>query len=347
MKIVCSLAVALFALVSWAENITLGNGALYEAGGSSDNIAIGTGALSFASNVVGTVAIGNGELRGMHYNSHTTSINGEQIWFSQPANAFSLNPKKNDAFTNSPIWYANGELHLNASNVVDRNGNEFSGSFIDFSSAQIKLGTYEIDGEYTNGTYISSPRLTIQNPKLDFLFSAGVETGIVFSCHIEGELWYKTAVRDWYSIYHNTDISIAIEIFTFEGVKYVKYGHWKKQFTQSGAPYEFIYVDTTVSEVTDFTVSIGIDCNHNFGDYLYGQPKVFTGLSNRKNKRRKIEFAADEVLAEKTNVVVSSAGIYNFVLGTTGGASFKFENGEFAVYTNGVKAGTLQFTPTP
>lgn len=138
MKIVCSLAVALFALVSLAENITLGNGALYKAGGSSDNIAVGNGSLAFASNVVGTVAIGRNEMRGQHYNSDTTSINGEQIWFSQPANAFSLNPKKHDAFTNSVVYFADGKLHLNAEEVVyDRGG---GGSWLLCQQFDLKYG---------------------------------------------------------------------------------------------------------------------------------------------------------------------------------------------------------------
>lgn len=124
MKIVSSLAVALLALAGFAENIKLGTSAMARTEGNSDDIAIGNGALAYASNVVGTVAIGRNEMRGQSYNSHTTSINGEQIWFSQPANAFSLNPIKNDAFTNSPIWYKDGALHLNADDIYFKDNSQ-------------------------------------------------------------------------------------------------------------------------------------------------------------------------------------------------------------------------------
>lgn len=77
-------------------------------------IAIGKGALRATKNTNGTVAIGEDELANETYMDDTTSINEKQLWISKPLSAFCINPGKETHITNTPLYYLDGTLYVNA-----------------------------------------------------------------------------------------------------------------------------------------------------------------------------------------------------------------------------------------
>lgn len=147
--------------ISWANNnLFIGSSAGFAFHEGSGNIAIGRGALRSVGYVNGTVAIGENELMGADYNSDTTSINGMQLWISEPANAFSICPKKNDDFTNSVIYYVNGKLHLNAEEIVSNGGIIGGGSSFPVDGYDFYVS---VNGYDTNsGTDWRHPKRTVE-----------------------------------------------------------------------------------------------------------------------------------------------------------------------------------------
>lgn len=97
-----------------SNNTLVGDGTGIAATNINDSIGIGSDALLGARNLRGTVAIGNGELAGVGGLNDTTSINRQQIFVSKPANAFAINPLQKENITETPLYYLNGELHINA-----------------------------------------------------------------------------------------------------------------------------------------------------------------------------------------------------------------------------------------
>lgn len=79
-------------------------------------------------------------------------------------------------------------------------------------------------------------------------------------------------------------------------------------------------------------------------DGVYGGVSVHTDFSDMPFFE--YEYDRTDYVMDK-GIDFRSPASTAFVDGRLGGATFKFENGGFAVYTNGVKAGTLTFTPTP
>lgn len=101
-----------------SSNVRVGvNAGLYMDLDCFDNIAIGNGTLAGAEEVSGVVAIGAGELAGVGNLKDTTSINGQQLFVSRHLNAFSINPLQSRYIGDSPLWYLNGSLYLNAAKV--------------------------------------------------------------------------------------------------------------------------------------------------------------------------------------------------------------------------------------
>ena len=101
-----------------SSNVRVGvNAGLYMDRDSFDNVAIGNAALAGAEEVSGVVAIGAGELAGVGNLKDTTSINGQQLFVSRYLNAFSINPLQSRYIGDSPLWYLNGSLYLNAAKV--------------------------------------------------------------------------------------------------------------------------------------------------------------------------------------------------------------------------------------
>ena len=93
---------------------------------SNGNIAIGRGALDGARNCSAVVAIGDSELAGAEYESAATSINGRQLYVSMALNAFCLNPGQRGAIQETPLWYLDNELHLNAGSVLAPDGDDLA-----------------------------------------------------------------------------------------------------------------------------------------------------------------------------------------------------------------------------
>lgn len=102
----------------------VGRRALQGAANSGNVVAIGDGAGSFVSNVYDSVYIGNNEGVGESL-SETTSINKRQIFVSAANNGiFCINPTQETTITNTPLYYMNGELHLNAERVRVKSGSD-------------------------------------------------------------------------------------------------------------------------------------------------------------------------------------------------------------------------------
>ena len=119
MKKTCFFLLLLSANVACASsNVRVGvNAGLYMDLDCFDNVAIGNSALAGADDVSGVVAIGAGELAGVGNLKDTTSINGQQLFVSRHLNAFSINPLQSRYIGDSPLWYQNGSLYLNAAKV--------------------------------------------------------------------------------------------------------------------------------------------------------------------------------------------------------------------------------------
>ena len=101
-----------------SSNVRVGvNAGLYMDSDSFDNVAIGNAALAGCEKVSGVVAIGAGELAGIGNLKDTTSINSQQLFISRHLNAFSLNPLQSRYIGDSPLWYLDGSLYLNAAKV--------------------------------------------------------------------------------------------------------------------------------------------------------------------------------------------------------------------------------------
>ena len=119
MKKRCFFLLLLSANIACASsNVRVGvNAGLYMDSDSFDNVAIGNAALAGCEKVSGVVAIGAGELAGIGNLKDTTSINGQQLFVSRHLNAFSLNPLQSRYIGDSPLWYLDGALYLNAAKV--------------------------------------------------------------------------------------------------------------------------------------------------------------------------------------------------------------------------------------
>ena len=101
-----------------SSNVRVGvNAGLYMDSDSFDNVAIGNAALAGCEKVSGVVAIGAGELAGIGNLKDTTSINSQQLFISRHLNAFSINPLQSRYIGDSPLWYLDGSLYLNAAKV--------------------------------------------------------------------------------------------------------------------------------------------------------------------------------------------------------------------------------------
>lgn len=98
------------------RSIAIGGNALMGAANVSECVAIGNGAMAGAHDMIGSVAIGSHALQGLAL-SDTTVINENQIMVSKPMNAFCINPNKERNITDTPLYYLNGVLHLNADEV--------------------------------------------------------------------------------------------------------------------------------------------------------------------------------------------------------------------------------------
>lgn len=149
-----------YSLYGTQESIFIGSTAGAQSHEQNGVIAIGNGAMSGTHHCNGTVAIGTGELAGMEYNNNTTSINGEQLWISQPARAFCINPVKNADFTNAPLYYKDGELHLNAKKILNANGAAINGgSSGSFPTYDLYLSPFGDDGN--SGRSALEPKKTM------------------------------------------------------------------------------------------------------------------------------------------------------------------------------------------
>lgn len=102
-----------------SHSIFIGNHCGYMASNLNSVVAIGDGALVGARNLSGVVALGDNELANVGGLSDTTSINKQQIFVSRVANAFAINPLQEKSITNTPFYYLNGELHINAPIIND------------------------------------------------------------------------------------------------------------------------------------------------------------------------------------------------------------------------------------
>ena len=91
-----------------------------------DSVGMGYRAMRYASGMSNVVAIGSHQLEGRTNVTDTTSINGQFYASGQDGRMYiKTHPGMADA--NAPIYYANGNLYLNAAQIVTSGGGVISG----------------------------------------------------------------------------------------------------------------------------------------------------------------------------------------------------------------------------
>jgi len=109
------------------RTVSVGTRAGYMSSNVFDSVIIGDHALFKGAFVDGVVAIGAEEFSGAKLLQNTTSINGHQVWVSEPLRAFCISTERGGALTNAPLYLWRGTLHLNATNIVMKNGSPIAG----------------------------------------------------------------------------------------------------------------------------------------------------------------------------------------------------------------------------
>lgn len=82
-------------------------------------VGVGHYALRYTQNMKNVVAIGDLALAGRRDLQNATWINGQ---FYCDGDNFYIMPSRDANITNAPLWYRDGVLHLNATNIVDGSG---------------------------------------------------------------------------------------------------------------------------------------------------------------------------------------------------------------------------------
>lgn len=131
------------------------------------NIAIGKNALKNARNCSAVVAIGDNELAGAEYESAATSINGRQLYISMSLNAFCINPGQRGAIQETPLWYLDNELNLNAGSIKTPDGDDLAllapaaAAKLDLPTDSFDLFLSERGDDRNDGRSPATPKRTI------------------------------------------------------------------------------------------------------------------------------------------------------------------------------------------